>query len=267
MADDACGSAARIRMMNPLKAFLEEKEKQAGFLGDFGRSLQGALSPGALGHYTAPAIASAGVAAAGLGLKAGYDLLKEKLTRQRDYKIMVSANPSLRQHDAKQVQMVYSSLRRLSPSMARDPLLAGSFVRKTIELSPESGLSIDVMTAKTIAETQKNIQQAKSSRTSVYEAMLGGAGKQMPGVQVSYGVKGPQVSGPQGMAESAAKGMGLPTTMPGPEGPRFEASARGLNVQGSREAAESAMGEFGWSPSGLQTGGASRFKTTRKPRR
>ena len=195
--------------MNPVIEFLTMKEKRAGFFG----SLKRALGGEALGHYMAPAVASAGVAAAGLGLKAGYDLIREKLTKQRDYKAMVEANPALRGMSARQVNMVYGSLRRLSPTMARDPLIAGSFVRKTIELAPESGLSIDPLTAKTIAETQKNISQAKSSKTSVYEAMLSGLGKQMPGLETSYGAQGPQFKGLG--AEQAARAAGMPTTFAG----------------------------------------------------
>lgn len=230
--------------MNPVLEFLAVKEKTANWLGDMGRAIKSGLGGGAVGHYLAPAVASAGVAAAGLGIKAGYELVREKLTRQRDYKAMVDANPSLRGMDAKQVNMVYNSLRRLSPTMARDPLVAGSFVRKTIELAPESGLSIDPLTAKTIAETQKNIAQAKSSKTSVYEAMLSGLGKQMPGLEASYGPggptfkgigaeraarkaglpmggrselsltlggKGPSISGPPGEVMAAAPGLGIPT--------------------------------------------------------
>lgn len=166
-------------MKNPVEEFLDLKEKTANWLGDFGRAVKGKLTAGGLGEFMAPAIASAGVAAGGMAMKAGYDAIRERLTRQRDYKTMLESNPQLRGMDAKQVNMVYSSLRRLSPTMAKDPLIAGSFVYKTISLAPESGLSIDPMTAKTIAETQKNIQQAKSSKTSVYEAMLGGMGRPM----------------------------------------------------------------------------------------
>jgi hypothetical protein len=195
--------------MNPVHEFLMLREKTAGFLSDLGKAVSGSLTPEHLGPYFAPAIASAGVAAAGLGMKAGYDAIRERLTRQRDYKMMLENNPNLRGLDAKHVATVYNSFRRLSPTMARDPLLAGSFVYKTVSLSPESGLSIDPMTAKTIAETQKSIQQAKSSKTSVYEAMLGGLGKSMPGPQMSFGMSGPQVSGIGSRA--VAEQMGLPT--------------------------------------------------------
>jgi len=162
---------------NPVYEFLGLR-KQAGFFKALGRGLTGS----SIGHYMAPAIASAGIAAAGLGIKGGYGIIREKLTRQRDYKAMLEANPTLRGSDARQVNMIYNSLRRLSPTMAADPLVAGSFVRKHVELAPESGVAIDFATAKAVAETQKNIAQAKSSKTSVYEAMLGGMGKGMTGI-------------------------------------------------------------------------------------
>lgn len=167
--------------MNPVKEFLALKEKTAGFFGSLEKAVKGELTPQNMGRYLAPAILSAGVAAGGMGLKAGYDALREKLTRHRDYKRMLETNPSLRGLDSKQVNLAYASLRNLSPTMAKDPLVAGSFVYKTVSLSPESGLSVDAQTAKMIVETQKNIQQAKTSRTSVYEAMLSGLGRQIPG--------------------------------------------------------------------------------------
>lgn len=204
--------------MNPVTEFLALKEKKAGWLKDMGHAFKTGLSGKAIGHYLAPAVASAGVAAAGLGIRAGYEAIRDKLNKRRDYKSMIDANPALRGMDAKKVDMVYNSLRRLSPTMARDPLIAGSFVRKTIELAPESGISIDPLTAKTIAEAQKNIAQAKSSKTSVYEAVLKSLGQRMPipeGPEVMFGIKGPSVKGTSEAARAArgeAKRMGLPMT-------------------------------------------------------
>lgn len=144
-------------MSNPVDEFL----KEAGFMETMGRAIREAI-PGA--------IAAAGVAAVGAGVSKGYGLVKERFTKVRDYSNMLKANPQLRDHDAGSVQMVYSSLRKTAPSLAADPLIAGSFVRNTLEMSPESGPGIPLQSAKLLAETQRNITQGKKSRGSISEA-------------------------------------------------------------------------------------------------
>ena len=153
-------------MDNPLQKFLAEKggkEKHAGFMDLMARTGR------AIGGHMAPAIGTVAVGAlAGAGYSA-YGAAKEHITKARDYKAMLQENPTLRKEDPHKVQMLYNSFRRLSPGMAGDPLLSGSFVRDTLTLSPEEGPSISPMTAKTLADTQKAISQHKKDRGGSFQ--------------------------------------------------------------------------------------------------
>lgn len=160
--------------MNPVDDFL----KTAGWWDAFKRGLGGGGTQGSLGEAVMQglgqalpgAMVGAGLAAGAVGVSKAYGALKDRFTKMDDYKAMISANPTLGKHDAGQVQMIYNSLRSQSPSMASDPLIAGSFVRKTLEMAPESGPFIDPQTTKMLSETQRNISQARSGRGSIAEA-------------------------------------------------------------------------------------------------
>lgn len=143
--------------MNPVDDFLKTAGWWDTLKSGFGQALPGA-------------IIGAGLAAGGQLGSAGYGAIKERLTKTRDYKAMLGASPALKKFDAGQVQMVYNSLRSHAPSMSKDPLIAGSFVRRTLEISPESGPFIDPATTKMLAETQRNVATARSGRGSISEA-------------------------------------------------------------------------------------------------
>jgi hypothetical protein len=172
--------------MNPVEDFLtalsgdtqeEENEKTAGFLGNLWAGLKGGMTrapvagampvSGGFGRAVGEQLplAAAGVMMAGIGTAVGkgYGALKERLTKPRDYKAMLEANPSLGKEPAEKVQMLYNSLRTMAPTMAKDPLIAGSFVRNTLELSPETGPAISPQTVKTLVESQRNISEAKGT--------------------------------------------------------------------------------------------------------
>jgi hypothetical protein len=156
-------------MGNPVDDFLAAKdeiegvEKDAGFFGSMrGEIARGGGLGGTVGRYLPAAAVSLGVAAAAGGIGRAFNAIRNRLTKQRDYKNMLSANPHLAKEDASKVQMLYNSLRSMSPSMSRDPLIAGSFVRSSLELSPESGPAVPPATAQMLAKTQESLSKAKS---------------------------------------------------------------------------------------------------------
>jgi hypothetical protein len=160
--------------MNPVDDFLKtagwwDALKQGLTGGSAQRTMGEAVMHG-LGQALPGAMVGAGLAAGAVGAGKGYGALKDRFSKAKDFKAMMGASPALKKHDAGQVQMVYNSLRSQSPSMAKDPLIAGSFVRRTLEVSPESGPFIDPQTTKMLSETQRNISQAKSGRGSIAEA-------------------------------------------------------------------------------------------------
>lgn len=160
--------------MNPVDDFL----KTAGWLSAFKTGLSAGGAARTLGeavmHGTGQALPAAMVGAAlagtAAGVAKGIGAINNRTRKVRDYDAMLKANPVLKKYDAGQVQMVYNSLRAHSPTMARDPLIANSFVRKTLEMAPDDGPYIDPQTAKTLAETQRNLTDARKGRGGIADA-------------------------------------------------------------------------------------------------
>lgn len=137
-------------MSNPVEDFLKTA-------GPFLEGMRSAFGPKGLGTMMGGAAISAGLAVGAVGGEKAYKAIKGRFTKQRDYRNMLQANPTLRKEDAGNVQMLYNSFRKMSPDMAGDPLLAGSFVRQHIELSPEAGPAINPQTMSTVTKAQESI--------------------------------------------------------------------------------------------------------------
>jgi len=172
--------------MNPVDDFL----KHAGFMDlirGIGAGLKGSLEPlergvqrlpgeqmgRIVGQVGIPALAAGGLAAIGHGASKGIDAIVNRFGKARDYKAMLQAHPSLAQADAGTTQMYFNSLRHVAPSLSKDPLVAGSFIRNMMELQPESGPAIPIQTTKLLTDAQKSISQAKGSHP-ISEAFAGG---------------------------------------------------------------------------------------------
>jgi hypothetical protein len=165
--------------MNPLENFLQEKN--AGFFGNIARGFRGTPELGGfgmeLGRAAAGAAGTAAIAAAGVGIAKGISALRDAIGYNRDYKAMLSANPSLHKEDASQVQMIYKSLRSLAPTIAKEPLLAASFVRNSLDLSPKEQPKIDLASMKTLAETQDRLGRGSGA---ILQSWADGGRLQMP---------------------------------------------------------------------------------------
>lgn len=160
--------------MNPVDEFL----KTAGWLSAFKTGLSAGGAARTFGeavmHGTGQALPAAlvGTAMAGTaaGVAKGIGAISNRMHKVRDYDAMLKANPVVKKYDAGQVQMVYNSLRTHSPTMAKDPLIANSFVRRTLDMSPDDGPYIDPQTAKTLAETQRNLSDSKKGRGGIADS-------------------------------------------------------------------------------------------------
>ena len=109
------------------------------------------------------------------GIGDAYHAIKDKFDKPAEYKAMLDAHPELQEiskQDAGKVQMAFNSLRHLAPSLASDPLVAGSFVRQVLAQSPEQGLAIPTQTANMLADTQRKITGPKGPE-SPYGKMNG----------------------------------------------------------------------------------------------
>jgi len=167
-------------MANPVDELL----KHAGFFGNAAKNFMGGVTAdpkgasgfaGAMGAQLPGSVAAGAVAGVGLGLAKGFGMLHERLTKTRDFKAMLQANPALHEYDAGHTQMVYNSLRSLAPSLAKDPLVAGSFVHGMLNHPGASGPMIPPATAKMLVDTQRNMEGR-----SMMQQMMEAAGKAGP---------------------------------------------------------------------------------------
>lgn len=155
--------------MNPFDQYLktkEAKQKKASAAGRFASGMtQGAkrvLDPSELGRIGTQA---AVVGGAGLLVGAAQKTYLA-ITKKRDFDAMLQHNPDLAEHQAanpQQFNQHYSSLRMMNPMFAKDPVVAGSYMR---QMSMNPGTA-----GKVLVESLNSLQ--KSAPKS---QMLGGLG-------------------------------------------------------------------------------------------
>lgn len=73
--------------------------------------------------------AVAGIGGAMSGLSKAYDAL----TFKKDYERMLDFAPEIKDYDPKAVKARFQTLRRFNPEMSKDPLVASSWIKQTIE--------------------------------------------------------------------------------------------------------------------------------------
>jgi hypothetical protein len=118
-------------MSNPLVDFLEEyepaTEKVAFSLGGFGKQVaEGAMS----------GVAATAAAAALAGTSYAATQVYNAATKARDFRSMMSLNPDLHEHhqrDPRMFNQMFSSLREMNPTFSKDPLVAGTYMRRMVE--------------------------------------------------------------------------------------------------------------------------------------
>lgn len=117
--------------------------KEAGLAGRFGNAMAG------IGTSV-----GAGIAYSLAGDM--YDALRRGITKNRNYKDMMNQNPDLDEMPAKDVQRAFSSLHRFNPEFAADPTVAGSFVRKQVQLA-----EFDPQMITNLVSARKNLSDIK----------------------------------------------------------------------------------------------------------
>lgn len=119
-------------MANPIDEFLSElpeTTKEADFRQDFGKAMVGGLG------------AAAATGAIGIGAM-GARALYNAATATRDFRQMLAHNEDLKDHhaqDPRRFNQLYSSLRTMNPAFAKDPIVAGTYMRQMIESPMNAG--------------------------------------------------------------------------------------------------------------------------------
>jgi hypothetical protein len=184
--------------MNPLEEFLAVKEssdKTAGWISDMARSFAKGVTLGTapeaaasaanrfghmVGNTVTTGAALAGIGAAGSGVYSAGKALAEKINKPRQYEAMLQSHPTLQGEDEEKTRRYFDSLHHVSPTMAGEPLLAGSFVRNMMAKELEGGPAVPMETIKMMSEIQKNVAQGRGGgdkNMSPFTMALMSAGK------------------------------------------------------------------------------------------
>lgn len=104
-----------------------------------------------------------GAAASGIagGIK-GIDVLSDrvgsKIHKKSSFKNMMDENPGLKKEDSRAVSRIFRTLHKFNPKMAGDPLVAGSFLKRSLQFKDEGIQPVDI---KTLADIRKAQSQSK----------------------------------------------------------------------------------------------------------
>ncbi len=127
-------------MSNPLKDFLKTKTAvqlrlpgmgMGRSAGELARQVGGRAGDHVISG-AGTALGAAGVTAAGVAAMKIYDALSSG----RNFRTVLANNPDIEaahQANPKQVNLMYSSLRTFNPTFAKDPLVAGTYLRQMLE--------------------------------------------------------------------------------------------------------------------------------------
>lgn len=109
-----------------------------------------------------------------LGAFEGYDAIKGAIQKSRGFKKMVEANPELKNVPADRLKLMYNTVHSSSPSIAQDPLAAGSVVSRMAEY----GGKVDT---KTISELASAEQRMGKQMTPFRQQMVSNMSQAMAG--------------------------------------------------------------------------------------
>lgn len=117
-------------MGNPLDEYAATYgEKRAAFGGEFAEGARGVVEGKALGRFAAT---TGIIMGAGMLVDAAHKAY-DAATKSHDFNKMLEINPDLvekSEQDPKMFNQFYSSLRGMNPHFAKDPVVAGSYMRK-----------------------------------------------------------------------------------------------------------------------------------------
>jgi hypothetical protein len=107
------------------------------------------------GMYGAGALGVVGTVAA---VDAIRDSLDKKIGREKAFKNMIKENPTLASGSPAHVKKVFNTLYTFNKDMAKDPLVAGSFTRRSLQFREEGLQPMDI---KTLTEIRKHMSDSR----------------------------------------------------------------------------------------------------------
>jgi hypothetical protein len=122
-------------MGNALDDFLAFQEKTA-----FSNPFSG--MGGQMKDHATRAAATGAVTAAGAGLGAAVQHIFNAATKARDHRTMLEHNPDLEdalRENPKRFNQMFTTLRNANPSFSRDPIIAGTYMRRMMDAPMTAG--------------------------------------------------------------------------------------------------------------------------------
>ncbi|MHA2333750.1 MAG: hypothetical protein ACXAEU_17120 [Candidatus Hodarchaeales archaeon] len=152
-------------MANPIEEYLQEysedKEKTAGVLpkpGWFGRQSEG----------TKQVLIAGGLFAGSTLAAEAYEGIRNAVTKATGYKRMVKHNPQLAKKDKKEVQTLYTTLHNISPDLAKDPVVANSWVNRMMYTDSY----VDPKTISDLTSAQSKMQKRSPEMIQSFNRMV-----------------------------------------------------------------------------------------------
>jgi len=162
---------------NPVEEFLLEKRAFGGAAVGKLRSVGAKAAPtlGRMGEQAAGAALAGAGAAAFAGLVGAAGKLYDAATKTRDFQNMMEANPDLHEHlqaDPAGFNRMFTSLRRFAPEFTKEPVVAGTLMRRGMVMPFEDRGDVPVK-----AQRERSFPKAGPAT----EAALGGFMKSFGG--------------------------------------------------------------------------------------
>lgn len=108
-----------------------------------------------------------------------YEAAKRGITKTRNYKAMLSANPDLREMPAKNVQKAFSVLHRFNPEFSGDPTVAGAWVKRQAVYGEDAFGNVQEL--KGLIDARKSLADARRLPSVPDIKAVSGAGKGLSG--------------------------------------------------------------------------------------
>lgn len=121
---------------------------------------------------TGVGVGAAAMTAGGIALALAGDLYesaKRGLTKGRDFKAMLKANPDLASASkAARVKSSFGTLHRFNPEFAKDPNVAGSYVRNSIDMpGSELASAKDLVSARAQSQNAKQLPSMGNAASTI----------------------------------------------------------------------------------------------------
>jgi hypothetical protein len=176
MADELNKALTELQMVKLKRGIEKNASIWQGFKNAFTTSKVGET----VGQAALTAAAAAGITAGGVGIQKGFTALRSKIEKPKLFKSMLESSPGLKKMDQKKVHLTFNTIYNMNREMAKDPLVAGSFVERSVaqaDISDSAGVYVDPNTAKTMLESrQRSGEPILRSFTGAIQSGLEGKG-------------------------------------------------------------------------------------------